>query len=299
MSSAPVVSVVIPFYNEKGALLNAIRSVFAQTLDDWELILVDDGSTDGSLDIARSVSDPRVRVVSDGRNLKLSARLNQIHPEAVGKYIARMDADDLMHPERLEKQIDLLRQRPEVDVVGTLMYRIDKKYRVYGAGSGGLAAREFSPRDTLEQAVLMHATITGKADWFSNNPYDETWPRMQDAELWCRTCRHSKFAQINEPLYFVDENDEEVVARYLRSRPFRRRIVLTYGPDFVGWPATLIRLARTYVKSAAYIACGLFNRTDILIGRRIRSLTPEETSEAQAAIEKIMNTTVPMKRRTG
>jgi glycosyltransferase involved in cell wall biosynthesis len=294
MSSAPVVSVVIPFYNEKGALLNAIRSVFAQTLDDWELILVDDGSTDGSLDIARSVSDPRVRVVGDGRNLKLSARLNQIHPEAVGKYIARMDADDLMHPERLEKQIDLLRQRPEVDVVGTLMYRIDKKYRVYGAGSGGLAAREFSPRDTLEQAVLMHATITGKADWFSNNPYDETWPRMQDAELWCRTCRNSKFAQINEFLYFVDEDYKDVVGRGLRAMHLRRRLLWTHGPKLAGWPGTLLRVARSYLKTATYIIFGLLRQQDVLVRLKVPAPTPEQREEAEAALNKILNTEVPM-----
>lgn len=295
MSSAPTVSVGLPFYNNESTLLNAIRSVFAQTFDDWELLLVDDGSMDGSLDIALSVKDPRVRVVSDGRNLKLSARLNQIHREAAGKYVARMDADDLLHPARLEKQIELFRQRPEVDVVGTLMYQIDSEYSVYGVGArGGLAAGEFEPRDTLERAVLMHATITGKAEWFRENPYDETWPRFQDAELWCRTCRHSEFAQINEPLYFVDENREDVVGRGLRAMYARRRLLWTYGPGLAGWPGTLLRVARSYLKSATYIAFGVSKRQHVLARLKSHPLTPEQADEAQAAIEKIMNTTVPM-----
>src|SRR5512136_1054483 len=76
--TAPRVTVGIPFYNAGQTLADAVRSVFAQTLTDWELILLDDGSTDRGLEFARSIDDPRVRVVSDGRNLRLAARLNQI-----------------------------------------------------------------------------------------------------------------------------------------------------------------------------------------------------------------------------
>jgi glycosyltransferase involved in cell wall biosynthesis len=68
----------IPFYNAEAYLGDAIRSIFAQTYHDWELILVDDGSTDRSLEIARAVRDPRVRVISDGQNRRLPYRLNQI-----------------------------------------------------------------------------------------------------------------------------------------------------------------------------------------------------------------------------
>src|SRR5438309_10301144 len=89
------VSIGIPFLNARRFLADAVRSVFAQTCDDWELLLVDDGSTDGSLDVVRSIDDPRVRVISDGTNRGLCARLNQIASLARGKYLARMDADDL------------------------------------------------------------------------------------------------------------------------------------------------------------------------------------------------------------
>src|SRR5690554_4188978 len=92
----PSVSIGIPFFNAEAYLLDAIKSVFAQTHQNWELILLDDGSTDRSLEIARSIDDPRVRVYSDGQNKHLAARLNEIARLARYEYLARMDADDLM-----------------------------------------------------------------------------------------------------------------------------------------------------------------------------------------------------------
>src|SRR3954468_15780628 len=106
--ASPRVTIGLPFVNSGETLPNAIRSVFAQTYDDWELILCDDGSTDISLEIARSVRDARVRVLSDGKNVGLPCRLNQIAAVARGEMLARMDADDLMHPNRIAAQVALL-----------------------------------------------------------------------------------------------------------------------------------------------------------------------------------------------
>src|SRR5215207_5701854 len=121
----PRVTIGLPFYNAANTLASAVRSVFAQTYHDWELILVNDGSSDRSLEIADAVKDPRIRVMSDGRNKGLAARLNEITSSACGRYIARMDADDLMHPDRLARQVALLQTRPRVDVVGTATYATD------------------------------------------------------------------------------------------------------------------------------------------------------------------------------
>ncbi|MCW1511070.1 glycosyltransferase family 2 protein, partial [Acinetobacter baumannii] len=98
-----MISIGIPFYNAENFLANAIQSVINQSFKDWELILVDDGSTDKSLDIAREFEkkDNRIKVISDGLNLKLPARLNQIITISKYDFIARMDADDIMHPDRL------------------------------------------------------------------------------------------------------------------------------------------------------------------------------------------------------
>ena len=106
------ITIGLPFYNAENYLELAIKSVFAQTYQDWELILMDDGSTDRSLEIAKSINDPRVSVYSDGKNKKLAARLNEIVRLAKYDYLARMDADDLMSTKRIETQMNILKNNP-------------------------------------------------------------------------------------------------------------------------------------------------------------------------------------------
>ena len=113
MNNQTYISIGIPIYNAEAYLEDAIKSILAQTHELWELILIDDGSTDASLTIAKrfAESDHRIKVISDGINKKLPARLNQLIEEANYDYIARMDADDLIHPDRLAIQLSFLEKR--------------------------------------------------------------------------------------------------------------------------------------------------------------------------------------------
>src|SRR4051794_20441310 len=104
----PRVTIGIPFHDEERFLEQAITSVLRQSFADFELLLIDDGSTDRSLEIARSFDDPRIEVTADGRRRFLAARLNEITRRARGELIARMDGDDVAHPERLSRQLALL-----------------------------------------------------------------------------------------------------------------------------------------------------------------------------------------------
>src|SRR5438874_1140893 len=116
--TTPRLTIGLPVYNARLFLEDTLRSIFAQTFTDWELIAVDDGSTDGSGALLERLRDHRVRVFIEKGNRGLAARLNFIHENARGTYIARMDADDMMHPERMARQLAFLDQHPEVDVVG-------------------------------------------------------------------------------------------------------------------------------------------------------------------------------------
>src|SRR5690242_569481 len=112
---SPVVTIGLPFYNNRSTLELAIKSVIAQTYSNWNLILLDDGSTDGSREIAKNyVDDDKISLISDGINKGLICRLNQLAHLATGKYLARMDADDLMDPERIKKQVEYLELHQEV-----------------------------------------------------------------------------------------------------------------------------------------------------------------------------------------
>jgi glycosyltransferase involved in cell wall biosynthesis len=216
-----MITIAIPFYNAEKYLADAIRSVFAQTYQDWELLLVDDGSTDNSLTIAKSVRDSRVRVFSDGNNRKLATRLNQVAHEAKYPILARMDADDLMSPYRLEKQIKILNENKKINIVSTSVCMMtDNNIPV---GHIGFKDESFNLNDLLTKTVIVHASIIGKKQWFLENPYDPTLPIGQDSILWIKsylkkTLDSNNVAFIREPLYFY---------RSLESITVRKKLLVT------------------------------------------------------------------------
>ncbi|MGH8697182.1 MAG: glycosyltransferase family 2 protein, partial [Burkholderiales bacterium] len=114
----PLVTIGMPVYNAARTLAVALASIERQTFRDWELVIVDDGSRDATEEVLGRIADPRIRVVRDGRNLGLAARLNEIVATAQGEYFARMDADDVAYPARLAAQVDFLAAHPEVDLAG-------------------------------------------------------------------------------------------------------------------------------------------------------------------------------------
>src|SRR4051812_47547353 len=115
-TTMPLVSIAMPVRDSQRTLPVALRSIVSQTYPNWELLLFDDGSTDRTLEIARSFADDRIKIVSDGRGRGMTVRLNQAARVASGKYYARMDGDDAAYPQRLERQVAYLESHPEVDL---------------------------------------------------------------------------------------------------------------------------------------------------------------------------------------
>lgn len=192
-----LVSIGIPFYNCEDYLAYAIKSVINQSYTNWELFLLDDGSTDNSLEIANSFRyDERIKVISDGLNKGLSFRLNQLISLSKGEYYARMDADDIMHFDRIKTQIDFLIKKTDIDVVGSNYYNIDFNNNIIGLTK--VNPNPISSKDVLKNGCFAHPSIMGKTDWFRTNPYDEQWNRMEDIELWLRTVIKSNFANIKQ-----------------------------------------------------------------------------------------------------
>jgi len=291
MAAKQTVAIGLPFYNCERTLADAIRSVFAQTDRDWELLLVDDGSTDGSLAIAQRVNDARVTVISDGLNRGLSYRLNQIAALSMQPLLARMDADDLMHPARVARQREFLQLNSGVDVVGSAAFIIDSAAGVTGRrGDGRFDA---SPRAVLEHGLFIHPTVMGRRDWFLRHPYDPRFVRAEDRELWCRTAGKAAFARVHEALLFYREPAQVNVANYLQSCATDRRILRQYGPDIVGGARTQRLLTTSYLKDLCYRTADLAGRTDLLVRRRNHVLTPVELRTAAATVERILCTPVP------
>jgi glycosyltransferase involved in cell wall biosynthesis len=281
----------LPFYNSEATLADAIRSVFAQAIDDWELILMDDGSTDGSLRIAQAVRDDRVRVYSDGVNRRLSYRLNQITDLAQGRYVARMDADDLMHPERLAKQAEILDRRPEVDVATTAAYSLDKTDRIRGLRGG--TAPDLTPWGVLKRSPFVHPTMLGRVEWFARNRYDASVHRAEDHELFIRACRTLSNAHLREALYFCREEYSAQVRKYLGSCRDDRVAFRKYGPALVGVRRTFHLCSLSFLKGEAYRIAAAFGCQHLWVRRRNKLVDRDERLEGMRVIARILSTEVP------
>jgi glycosyltransferase involved in cell wall biosynthesis len=159
----PKVTVGISFKNPGGYFELAVKSVFAQTFTEWELILIDDGSNDNSLEFAKNINDRRVRVYSDGESKGLNIRLNQMVQLATTPYFFRMDADDIMHHQRLEKQYQVLSQYDDSQavVIGSAAYSIDDTSSVVGLRHAKLSQHtNFNARHSF-----IHPTVAAKTAW--------------------------------------------------------------------------------------------------------------------------------------
>jgi glycosyltransferase involved in cell wall biosynthesis len=287
LDSWPLVSIGMPAYNCEKTLGMAIRSIMRQTFQDWELLLMDDGSTDESLQIAKSIRDPRVRVISDGVNRGLAYRLNQATDLAKGELLARMDADDMMHPERLARQVEYFKCHQDVDLVGTDMYSIDADNHAVGMHSSA------ESRLHRKRLGYMHPTVTGRTAWFRANPYDPTYPRAQDLELWCRTQAQTVGHNLGEALHFYREVGCFSIRNYRESCRAERRVLRRFGPGVRGQWWTLSRVASSYGKQLTYICFARLGAEDLLIRRRGRPLTDDEGTLASKIIGAIMQTPVP------
>jgi glycosyltransferase involved in cell wall biosynthesis len=214
----PLVTIGIPFYNDGEQLRKSITSVLNQTYQNWRLILMDDGSKDNSLQIAQSFKDPRITVISDGQNKKLARRLNELNSMIEGKYYARMDGDDIMFPERIEKQVAYLESHPEVDVVGTMSVVIDKEDRIIGKSRTTRRAAQ-TQKDVLQGNSFIHPSVMGRAEWFRMHPYDDTerTVRMEDFDLWLRTVEQSGFGKLDEPLLFYRYVNNVTIEKTVRT----------------------------------------------------------------------------------
>ena len=287
------VTVGISFLNNEKTLPTAIRSVCAQTLEDWELILLDDGSSDRSLEIARSVRDVRVRVLSDGMNLGHPARMNQINKLASGEYVARMDGDDIMHPERLARQTAFLDENPDCDVVGSPIYIIDSATSITGIRS--TEPVDASPRNTLRRGILVQGTAMGRTKWWRRHPYNESSRRAEENDLWCRTCADTRFGKLPIPLYYCRENAKDALTYlrdYLQSGRTLRRIYLKYGPVLVGPRESAALILASFAKCGAYTVVTALGLQRALVARRSARLNHEQRAEANRGLESVMRTPV-------
>lgn len=195
----PLVSVIMPIYNSEGFLDEAILSILNQTFTDFELIAIDDSSTDSSLSIIKKYmeNDSRINLIENNINIGFVKNLNRAINIAKGKYIARMDSDDISDPTRFIKQVEFLNSHPSIGIVGSWVNELGTKkvfkyplahnelykYLIYGSPFG-------HPAVMIRRSVLTDNNIF----------YNENYKVAQDYELWSRLLNVTKGANIPEVL---------------------------------------------------------------------------------------------------
>jgi len=197
----PKISVVMAVHNGGPYLEEAIRSIFQQTYQNYEFLIIDDASTDETTRILKNLDDFRVRVITNKENLGLTKSLNLGISEARGEYIARMDADDLSLPHRLEKQLEFLEKNPEHALVGTPYYQIDEAGNIKGLVRVLTDDCELRA-GLLQQNWFGHGSVMmRKAAVIKAGGYDERFTYAQDYDLWLRLADDHRVANLGEPLY--------------------------------------------------------------------------------------------------
>jgi len=270
----PLISVVLPVYNAEQTVAAAVRSIRAQTLEDWELIVVDDASTDGSLAQIEKFADPRIRLMRNGGNLGLAASLNRGHTEAAGKYFARMDADDVSFPERLARQLAYLEAHPTVDLVGAGMMVVTRDDQPLGVLHPPASHGEICAAGRRGLFPLYHPTWFARAEWHRTHPYDPVYRKAQDFELLLRAASTSTYANLSEVL-LAYRSEAAQMRKRLRTRAYVVRALLRHLPG-AGWSQRVRGMCLTGLKGFGDVV--LASPTGRLLRGSLPPPDPVETS---------------------
>ena len=213
--SAPRVTVLMSVYNGERYLRESIESILSQTFQDFEFLIINDGSKDRTRDLILSYDDPRIRLVDNEQNLGLTRSLNHGMELAEGQLIARQDADDISEPERLARQVAFLDSHGDVALLGTWYKEIDAQ--------GALLGRKELPTQSMEirWSLLFFCPFVHSAVMMRKSPmleqigfYDESFVYAQDYDLWSRIARRLTVANLPERLLQYRTNPSAMTATY-------------------------------------------------------------------------------------
>ena len=228
--NVPAVSVILPAYNCEKFIGKAIQSVLQQTFTDFELIIINDGSTDNTESVIHEVNDQRIVYLKNSNNQGLVYTLNKALTHANGKYMARMDADDICLRERLTKQKTFLDQNEDIAVVASTIEFINEQEEKTGIWE--LDRQTITPaqirRAILKQNCIAHPTVMMRSEIIKQLKYKGYQKNIEDYDLWLRLLnRGYKIAKLDETLLLYRIHDDSVTSIHLKkTNPFFKHFVM-------------------------------------------------------------------------
>ena len=216
LDTEPLVSIALPVYNGEKTIAVAIQSLLVQTYHNIELIIIDDSSTDNSLKVIEEVDNNKIILIKNKHNSGLSASLNNAVDLASGKYLARMDQDDISFPFRIERQVNYLLNNPGIDLIASATIIFDEEYQILGELPVKTKHEDICS-SPLKGFYMPHPTWMGKIEWFRKNKYRSCSDGAEDQNLLFRTYKESAFACISEPLLAYRE-ERRTFRKMIRAR---------------------------------------------------------------------------------
>jgi glycosyltransferase involved in cell wall biosynthesis len=282
MSSAdrrPLVSVIMSMRNGASTVGAAVGSVLKQTLRDWEMIVIDNGSSDRSGAIVAGFDDPRIRLVREENTTVLAARLNQAVALSRGEFIARMDADDICFPERLDLQVARLLEDPRLDLIGCGAVVFTSEGKLVGELPVGLDHQDIVARPFVG-FPLPHPTWCGRASWFRSNPYNAELGYAEDQDLLLRSFRHSRLGGLDRVLLGYRQDHlalKKLIPGRVTFAGSAWRNALATG-EFIPALAGIADHAAKGMADVATLALGLHRQMQL---RRLKPVSPAVVREWQ------------------
>ncbi|WP_167632356.1 glycosyltransferase family 2 protein [Mariprofundus ferrooxydans] len=285
MIESPVISIGMPVFNCRKTLHDAVVSILQQSFANWELLILDDGSTDGTAELARSFNDPRIRVFSDGSNRGLAARLNEAICQSRGEYFARMDGDDIAYPKRLALQLDYLLNHPEVDLVGGWALVFDSSMHARG--------RRMPPEFHADICAapwrgfpLIHPTYMARKTWFEHFPYDERMNKAQDQVLLATSCLSSRFANVQEIVLAYREDLPGLDKLWSSRRCMMTGMFNAFTQRGKVWWAWCVVLAQT-LRMAIDLAATVKGLRSLQVSKRSVNLDVKDDSDWKSLLRQL------------
>ncbi len=202
----PLISVVLPVYNVAPYFKEALDSILNQTIQDFEILVIDDCSTDNTIEIANSYQDARIKILSKTENKGLIDSLNIGFKAATGKYIARMDGDDINVLDRFEKQLQILENNLQIKACGCWLkeFGFSNKIIKHKQKHDEIVAR------LLVSCPMSLGAVMLEKEWALNFKFDETKVHVEDYDFWARSAWNGKLYNIQEVLYFYRVHKSQV-----------------------------------------------------------------------------------------
>lgn len=201
----PKISVILPVYNCEKYIKESVQSVLNQTFVNFELLIIDDCSTDSTVAIIQAFNDSRIQLTRKERNTGLINSLNHAISIARGEYIARMDGDDICLPHRFERQLKFLEQNPNIILCGSAIQIIN---------TDSILQNPLVHEEILIKLCFgtpfCHPSVMGKTAIFKENLYDIKFKHAEDYDLWTRLAFKGELANLEEVLLFYRVHDEQV-----------------------------------------------------------------------------------------